>query len=785
MSAVMTSDAEGRYDLSDLSELRLESVPFLIGMAYVGALALTTFALAFWLPLPVWMGGLLIALLVLAILPFRRISPTVAGFVLIGLLGLAWLAVLWLAPGLLPAALTLIVVGATSALFGPRLAFAAAGLLSVALIGSGARSWLSTADALAGVLLAWVGAGLFWLNARPAETALRWSWSSYYAAVRSRDEARRHRAELGQLLKTLDIAYRNLEQLNDELARARRVAEEARRLKAQFAASLSHELRTPLNLIIGLSEMMLDLPQSYGGAPIPRAYQVDLDAIHRNAQHLAGLVDDVLDLSQIEAGHLGLSRDRCRLAEIVDEAVKAVRPRFDGLGLSLTVEVPADLPAVFADRTRIRQILINLLNNAARFTDQGGVTIRGSVEGHDVLIAVADTGVGIGPEDLPHVFEEFYQTGGALQRRVGGNGLGLTISKRIVELHGGTMWVESTVGVGSTFFFTLPLADRVIAGVLSGEVRRPYHPAGDDRASLPTLAIIAGPETVARSFQRYLDGYRVVPVREIRDAARLGDERGISGLIVATTARADLTALLQQAAESGIDGPVVACTVVEPPVASEELRVDAYLTKPIRREQVKEVLRHFGSGLHQILVIDDNADMVRLLARMIQSLGRRYRVWQATSGREALALLAERQPDLIILDLLMPEVDGYAVLRAMRESNRLRAVPVVVISAGPPGADAPGVSLVQIGRPGLLSLSETISCVKGCFDALRQTPSDHSAPAPREARIDSPASAADRPRRGSAPAPPPERPNRPAPESPGSPRDSSAAEASPSHPARP
>ncbi|HEY3110054.1 MAG TPA: histidine kinase dimerization/phospho-acceptor domain-containing protein, partial [Chloroflexota bacterium] len=419
MGATSDDGERGVYTRADLRLLRLEGLDWLLPTIYAGAVGLT------FLPLGpagdgVWLG---IGLALLAALCYAvgRRSRQLAGALLLLGLALGWAAALALYPGEVVAGLGPLLVGATGALFGARAALLAAALASGLLWSSPAE--LGAGARLAGAATAWLAAYLSWLTARPAAQPLEWAWSSYVDALRARDELRRHQGELSAALKSLDLAYRRLEHLNDELARARRVADEARRLKSEFAASISHELRTPLNLIVGFSELMVASPRAYGLGGLPPALRADVDAIYRNARHLGGLIDDVLDLSQIEAGRMGLSRAPVGLAEVVDEAARAVAARIAALGLALDLAVQPDLPPVSIDRVRIRQILINLLNNAARFTDRGGIAIGAERRGNEVVVCVRDSGVGIPPDELGQVFDEFHQAQGTIERRVGGSGL--------------------------------------------------------------------------------------------------------------------------------------------------------------------------------------------------------------------------------------------------------------------------------------------------------------------------------------------------------------------------
>ncbi len=268
-------------------------------------------------------------------------------------------------------------------------------------------------------------------------------------ASKRAEEARWHRAELHRTLKSLDLAWAQLQRANSELFYAREAADAALRFKSEFAAQISHELRTSLNLVLGFSETMAFSQDAYG-VRLPAPYLRDVMEIHRNSRHLLALIDDVLDLSKLEAGRMGLRREPVDLGSMLCEAADIARPLVERKGLELVLELPQTLPMLMLDRTRIRQVVLNLLSNAVRATAHGRIVVTARSDGSQVIVHVSDTGIGISAEDLVRVFEEFYQSDGAAGS-TGAAGLGLAVSKRIVMLHGGRMWAESEVGVGSTF----------------------------------------------------------------------------------------------------------------------------------------------------------------------------------------------------------------------------------------------------------------------------------------------------------------------------------------------
>jgi signal transduction histidine kinase/CheY-like chemotaxis protein len=591
--------------------------------------------------------------------------------------------------------------------------------------------------ALPTLLLLFGSAGLFWVATRPIYTALDWSWESYTISHQMVEQLRDRQGELGRTVKSLNEAYLQLEQLNRELARARLAAEEARRLKSEFAANISHELRTPLNLIIGFSEMMATAPQAYGGAALPPAYQSDLDAILRNARHLSTLIDDVLDLSQIEAGRMGLLKEWIAVSDVVAEAAEAVGRLILGRGLELVVAVAPDLPAVYADRTRIRQVLINLLSNAARFTDNGIITVAARRDSADVLVSVADTGIGIPPEDIPKVFEEFRQLDGSLRRRSGGSGLGLAVSKQFVELHGGSMWAESAVGQGSTFKFTLPAVSTVVVSGASGGVDVWDRAAATGQPEPPEVRVVAADPSVVRIFQRHLDGYRVAGLADLSDladppevtanAAPVPSAPAEPAAWVVVTDSADHAAQQVAMLEPTVQGlPIIACVVPTQRDLAAELGVAGYLNKPISRRVVAEALHRVGGTPRSVLVVDDDTDTLRLLGRMVRSTLRHGQVRLAAGGEEALAMMRDRPPDLVLLDLVMPGIDGYGVLRKIQTTDRLRDVPVVVITGQEQRNELLTWGLVSVTRPGGLSARELMRCVKANLDAV--VSGGHTAP---------------------------------------------------------
>ncbi len=569
---------------------------------------------------------------------------------------------------------------------------------------------------------------LGWATTRTLLTVTQWSIFSFEQAREKIEEAREQRVELKQTQEDLIQANQELARLSDRLKTMHRIAQEARQAKEEFVANVSHELRTPLNMIIGFSEMITQAPQVYG-ANLPPALLADIAAIQRNSQHLSRLVNDVLDLSQIEAGRMALSKEWASLQHIVESAALAVQPLFNSKGLYLEIEVPPELPPVFCDSTRARQVVLNLLSNAGRFTERGGVRVKARREDARVVVSVTDTGSGIAPEDQEKLFEPFHQLDGSIRRRHGGSGLGLSISKRFVEMHEGEMWLESELGVGTTIYFSLPLNVSPPTVLTSEGARRwltPYHQyeARTRRAKAPSprlvprFVLLEGGETLRRLFSRYMGDVEIISIRDVEEAIDELSRSPAQALVVNAPLFKEMSPLMAQLSNLPYGTPTVTCWVPGEDEAARQLGVVRYLVKPVTREMLFSALEELGEGIERVLVVDDEAEVLQLFARMLSSAQRGYRVLRATSGQQALSMLRTRRPDVMILDLIMPGMDGFQVLRAKRQDAAIREIPVIVISATDP-AGGPIVSdTLTVTRSGGLSLRDLLACIQVVSDVL-------------------------------------------------------------------
>lgn len=723
-------------------ELRAGSLPIVVAMTIV--LALLWFVLvadpahaATWLP------PLVVLLAAFGSFFLARAAAWLGATLLVASQVVGVVAFAVRDPGSFSASLFVIPVISAGVLLGPR-SGVALGAITTLLAGAlafGPARLTDANDALNAIILIWIGAILVYAASHPVYAAVTWAWASYHDALKRADEVREHRGELAKALASLNETVYRLEVANLELARARAAADEARQLKTEFAANISHELRTPLNLVIGFSEILLGGPVAGNGAATPPAFRADVEVIHRNARHLSALIDDVLDLSQVDAGRMGLHKERADLATIAEEAAGAVARLYQARGLTVKSAVPADLPPVYVDRTRIRQVLINLLNNAARFTPKGGTTICARAEDGNVVVDVSDTGVGIAAADIPKVFEEFRQLDGTTRRPHDGSGLGLAICQRFVELHGGTIWCVSELGQGARFSFTLPVIANVAGAALRPEWDTWVRVAEPEEPPARPIVLVNRDPRIERMFQRYLDGYRIVPAVDEDEALRRCAETGARGIILVESPEVDAAERRRRLRQVPRDAPIILCSLPTSVTLGQRLGVSDYLIKPISRERLLETLARAAPKARTVLVVDDDPDMVRLIARLLRSGSRRYRVLRAYGGAEALDLLRENRPDAMILDLVMPGIDGYEIIRQVRATDGIADLPIVAVSARSYETETVVAGGVEISREGGLSVGDLMACLQSSLDAMTEPresarpmiPDDNGGGDPRDA----------------------------------------------------
>jgi signal transduction histidine kinase/DNA-binding response OmpR family regulator len=447
------------------------------------------------------------------------------------------------------------------------------------------------------------------------------------------------------------------------------------RLKSQFLANMSHELRTPLNSIIGFSRVII---KGIDG-PVSDLQEQDLSAIYNSGQHLLRLINDILDLSKIDAGKMELAFDDVNISELLQSVIPTVNGLIKEKHIGLKQNIEPDIPIVRADAMRIRQVMINLLSNAAKFTEEGTITISATVEPRqngqkEVVIKVSDTGAGIAAEDRGKLFQPFSQVDSSPTRKTGGTGLGLSISRRLVELHGGQIDVTSEIGKGSTFYFTLPLPkDTEGRSNLDGQRDEKIILAIDDDVQVISL------------YERFLQpqGYQVVALTDPSQAverARQLKPYAIT-LDVMMPGRDGWTVLAELKKDPDTHPiPIIVCSILDEGEKGFSLGASDYLVKPILEEDLLNALERLdGFGdIQDVLVIDDNANDLHLMEKILQQ--GQYNPILAHGGPQGWEILSSKAPHAVILDLFMPDLDGFAILEKLRTTPELIDIPVIVVS---------------------------------------------------------------------------------------------------------
>ena len=475
-------------------------------------------------------------------------------------------------------------------------------------------------------------------------------------------------------------AEAELRRKKEELEQARDAALEASRAKSQFLANMSHELRTPLNAIIGYSEMLIE-----DADPAQQEALVDdLGKIRKAGQHLLELINDVLDISKIEAGAMKLHIEEFDLETAVNGVVATIQPLAHERHNRLRVVFGEGLGTMRADLTKVRQTLLNLLGNAAKFTDGGEITLQVSatIDAGQPFIAfeIRDTGIGIEPEQVRRLFRPFVQADASTSRKYGGTGLGLAISQRFCEMMGGRIEVQSQLGHGSVFTIRLP---RAVEGPAT-PTRETERARPEQRRGRLVLVIDDDPairDLLGRKLSAH--GFRVESVDDGAAGLARARDLGPSAIVLdvmmpGLDGWAVLTELKGNPKTADI--PVVLLTILQKSEVGFALGAVDYLVKPVQMDRLVSVLqRHCRTDSAHVLVIDDDDASRQMMQRGLEAAG--HTVTVAADGQLGIEAMATEPPDLVVLDLMMPVLDGFAVVEHMRQSDALQRVPIVIVTA--------------------------------------------------------------------------------------------------------
>jgi len=521
----------------------------------------------------------------------------------------------------------------------------------------------------------------------------------------------------------------NTARLYRQATEGRRLAEEANRMKSRFLSTISHELRTPLNLIVGLSSVLLREGED-NQVPISDATQRDIQRIHAYAQHLGGLIGDVIDLATLDAGQFRLHKELIDLGKTLQLVVESGRQLTADKGLEWQSDVPNTGPWVLGDRTRLRQVVLNLVNNAIKFTPHGRVTLSCQLSDNLVIISVKDTGLGIPPEEQDVIFDAFRRSERSIILGYSGLGLGLAICKMLVEMHGGTLRMHSTgiEGEGSEFYMTLPVEAYFHSDNQQNE-------GNLDRAS--SVLVLSSQSGTRKQLLANLD-QRGMEVQEVVmeniSAWRSELENEIpDAIILDVSDQTNLSWKTLTAIKENKTTKSVPVFLYASSDNGESIINMNYITKPVDVDELTQALdQHWNlsdaeESIHTILVVDDEPNTLELHARIVQSQSAVNRVLIASNGVEALKILRQEPVDLVLLDLQMPEMDGFGVLEAMSADKNTAGIPVIVVTGKvltEEDMEQLNQGVVVVLQKGLFNTDETVTHIETALERKRNLGAD-------------------------------------------------------------
>jgi signal transduction histidine kinase/CheY-like chemotaxis protein len=550
--------------------------------------------------------------------------------------------------------------------------------------------------------------------------------------------------QFNEMLAKIEQRDKELKAVMAQLRESEHRAQTATQAKSQFLANMSHELRTPLNAIIGFSEILSD--KTFGELNEKQGRYAN--NILSSGRHLLQLINDLLDLAKIEAGKLTLEREEFDVVKALHDVQNIVVMLAHKKKIALSIEASPDLPQLYADQPKFKQVMYNLLSNAIKFTPEGGrVTMLACQETWErdaagglervsavgagreavpcVRVAVADTGIGIKPEHHERVFVEFEQVDSSYGREQEGTGLGLALTRKLVEMHGGRIWVESEgiEGKGSTFIFLVPLVRRPEAA-LEAKIEGPERGAAVQPAGMtspqegPLVLVVEDEKQAGELLEEYLrsGGYRVAHAGDGEEGVKLARElhpQAITlDILLPKRNGWEVLADLKAAAETK-DIPVVIVSVTSDQQLGFSLGAIEYFVKPVSKDRLLEAVHKAalatGGAVQRVLVVDDEPLTVEFVATTVRGAG--YQVIEATSGRQGIELALAQRPDLVILDLIMPQVSGFEVVQLLRHDPRTKDIPILIYTAK---------NLTEEDRRQLRDRVQSITAKPGKEDLLRE-----------------------------------------------------------------
>jgi len=493
----------------------------------------------------------------------------------------------------------------------------------------------------------------------------------------------------------IETSNRALEASNKALELSNRALEKANRLKSEFLANMSHELRTPLNSIIGFSEIIID--KIYGD--LNKKQVKYLENIHKSGKHLLELINSILDLSKVEAGKMKLSPSDFQLSKALQEVLTIINPLAEKKNITISFSIEEGIDEIRADRLKYKQIMYNLLGNAIKFTPvDGSASVSVTREDGFISTSVSDTGIGIKNDDIGKIFESFRQADGSTTRDFGGTGLGLTLTKQFIELHGGKISVKSKVGEGSVFTFTLPLVEKDDSDfeetIKQATKHLPYH-LNEALAGKPSLGsdlVLVVEDNVGSNnlISMYLHeaGFKTVQAYNGEDGLRMAKElKPFAVVLDIMLPKKDGWEVLKELKSDPATEKIMA--IIVSMTCDKELgyalgAIDS-LSKPVSKRALLETLAKHSyttkvkSGKVTILVVDDEPECVDLLSALLEPEG--FSIIKACGGQAAIDLALKNTPDLIILDLMMPEVSGFDVVNKMKLNPGTKDIPIMIYTA--------------------------------------------------------------------------------------------------------